>query len=56
MQESKWERGLTMGCGLLLILIFLATVIFSAFTGRRQPLPAGAYDPRIYPEQPKRLH
>jgi hypothetical protein len=57
MQGFRWRDALNLACVLLVILLFLITIIYPAFTGRRQPLPTGAYDPRIYPQdqsQPSR--
>jgi hypothetical protein len=48
-QRFGWRDVLNLAWVLLVILLFLFTIIYPAFQGRRQPLPAGAYDPRIYP-------
>ena len=49
MRADRWGERVEMGCGLLVVILFLIVVLYSAFTGQRQPLPAGAADPRIYP-------
>ena len=49
-----WSDALNLAWVLLVILLFLMTIIYPAFIGKRQPLPAGASDPRIYPEDQSR--
>ena len=45
-----WRDALNLAWVLLVIALFLTSVIYPAFIGKRQPLPSGAADPRIYPE------
>jgi hypothetical protein len=54
MQSDGWGERVGMGCGILAAILFLVIVLYAAFTGHRQPLPAGASDPRIYPAPPSR--
>jgi hypothetical protein len=54
MRSNGWGERVEVGCGLLVVVLFLVIILYAAFTGQRQPLPAGAADPRIYPAPPLR--